>query len=193
MRKIKSFAVIPTIAAVAFAGLVGSGVSASAQGVLTNGPEGAQPNSLGGSKPHSVKRRYGYRPLTVVRRAPGVAPVVAAPVTVAAPVAGGIIGGPVTAAGTLAGLPFRVLGGVFPAGGPRKGGVTNVRYENAGAEQNKIDEGFVTPVPVDRSGPIYVVENGDPTLSPFSVIGAPIAATGTLVQTPFNILGAAGL
>ena len=43
-------------------------------------------------------------------------------------------------------------------------------------------------MPVDRSGPIYVVQNGDPTVSPLTFIGAPIAAAGTLSTVPFKIL-----
>ena len=68
--------------------------------------------------------------------------------------------------------------------------MTAVRYVNSGAETDKIDEGWAQPVPVDRSGPIYVVENGDPTISPLVFIGAPIAAAGSIAQLPFRVLGA---
>ena len=161
------------VAAIAFS------APAFAQSQLTNGPEGAQPDSLGKSKPHTKRR-----PLTV-RRADAPAPVAAA-----APAAPAVIAAPVGAASTLVGLPFQVLGGIFPAGGgARPGGVTDVRYAGAGAKQADIDEGWATPVPVDRSGPIYVVANGDPTISPLTFIGYPLRAVGTVAQTPFKILG----
>ncbi len=172
--------------AASFALMLLASAPASAQGALTNGPEGAQPNSLGGSKPHNP--RMIRRPLTVRRAA-------AAPVVAAAPVAAPVVGNPVTGVlgvgSTVVGLPFQVLGGVFPADNTaRKGGVTAVRYVGTGAKQAEIDEGFAAPVPVDRSGPIFVVENGDPTIAPFSLIGAPIRAIGTVAQTPFRVIGA---
>ncbi|HEX4767106.1 MAG TPA: hypothetical protein VH414_12625 [Lichenihabitans sp.] len=164
------------VAALALAGLAGTTIAASADPLQNEMPQYRRHHPA-----------YHYRPLTVVRRrAPVVVAAPAAPV-VAAP---GVVTG---AASTLVGLPFQVLGGIFPAPGPRKGGVTEVRYENAGAETAKIDEGFAQPVPVDKSGPIYVVENGDPTISPLTFIGAPIRAAGTIAQTPFTILGATGL
>ena len=172
--------------AASFALMLLASAPASAQGALTNGPEGAQPNSLGGSKPHNP--RMIRRPLTVRRAA-------AAPVVAAAPVAAPVVGNPVTGVlgvgSTVVGLPFQVLGGVFPADNTaRKGGVTAVRYVGTGAKQAEIDEGFAAPVPVDRSGPIFVVENGDPTISPFTYVGVPIRAIGTVAQTPFRVIGA---
>jgi hypothetical protein len=158
---------------------------ASAQGAQTNGPDGMQPNTL------STKPRLARRPLTVRRAA--AAPVVAAAAVPAA--AAGVAANPITGAlgvgSAVVGLPFQVLGGIFPAGGaPTKGGVTNVRYAGTGAQQAAIDEGWTAPVPVDRSGPIYVVENGDPTISPFSYAFIPVRAIGTIAQTPFKVIGA---
>ncbi len=178
MFKFNTKAALPAVAALTIAGLVGTTIAASADPLQNEMPQYR--------KHHAAP--YHYRPLTVVRRR--------APVVVAAPVVAPIVAAPGVITGTastLVGLPFQVLGGIFPAPGPRKGGVTAVRYENAGAEQAKIDEGFAEPVPVDRSGPIYVVENGDPTISPLTFIGAPIRAAGTIAQTPFTILGATGL
>ena len=168
--------------AASFALMLLASAPASAQSTLTNGPDGSQPNSLGGSKPHNVRR-----PLTVRRAAEApVAAAAAAPAVVANPITGALGVG-----STVVGLPFQVLGGIFPAdAGPRKGGVTSVRYAGTGAKQADIDEGFVTPVPVDRSGPIFVVENGDPTVSPFTFIGVPVRAFGTVAQTPFKVIGA---
>ena len=158
---------------------------AFAQAQFTNGPNGLQPNTLA-DKPHTPKMYR--RPLTV-RRSAAPAEVAATPVAPAPGPVAGVIGAPVGAASTVVGLPFQVLGGIFPAGGPRPGGVTDVRYVGAGAKQAEIDEGWTVPVPVDRSGPIFVVANGDPTVSPLSFIGYPIRAIGTVAQTPFKILG----
>lgn len=188
MVNLKKAIVAPSLAVMTLMGVVALDVPAFAQDASV---------SVGGvaRRPLTVRRRprgSEVTPYTGLRgphpgpvtapTAPGVA---AAPGAVVAPVSG--------AASTIVGLPFQALGGIFPAGGPRKGGVTNVMYVGAGKEQSKIDEGWAEPVPVDMSGPIFVVENGDPTISPLSLIGAPIAAAGQIAQSPFKILGAAGL
>ena len=174
-------ALAPVAASFALALAMAVSAPASAQSQLTNGPDGGQPNSLA-QKPHSTKMMR--RPLTV-RRATAAPVVAAAPAAVANPISGALGVG-----STVVGLPFQVLGGIFPDDtGARKGGVTAVRYTGAGEKQAEIDEGWTQAVPVDRAGPIYVVENGDPTVSPFTFIGRPIRAVGTLAQTPFRILG----
>ena len=174
MKYLKTAAIVPIVA---LAGFVGSIASASAQDATMMRRT---------DKTHLSKRYHDNmvrRPLTVRRR-------VAAPVVAAGPAAP-VVAAPIAAASTVVALPFQVLGNVFPGGtGPRKGGVTAVRYVNAGAETDKIDEGWAQPVPVDKSGPIYVVENGDPTISPLVFIGAPIMAAGSIAQLPFRILGA---
>ena len=179
--------------AASFALMLAASAPASAQSTLTNGPDGMQPNTLrsNGHTPLRYHNVLNRRPLTVRRAgAPVVAAAAAAPVAAA-----GVVANPVTGVlgvgQTVVGLPFQVLGGIFPAGGaPTKGGVTNVRYVGTGAKQAEIDEGWTQPVPVDRSGPIYVVENGDPTVSPITFIGQPIRAIGTVAQTPFRVIGA---
>lgn len=172
-------ALAPVAASLAL--MLSASAPASAQSQLTNGPDGMQPNTLR-SKPHTA--RMMRRPLTVRRAG---APVVAvAPAPVANPISGALGVG-----STVVGLPFQVLGGIFPADATvRKGGVTNVRYVGTGAKQAEIDEGWNVAVPVDRSGPIFVVENGDPTISPITFIGQPIRAVGTFAQTPFKVIGA---
>ena len=167
--------------AASFALMLAISAPASAQSQLTNGPDGMQPNTLR-NKPHTARR-----PLTVRRAG---APVVAAAPVVPAPVANPVSGA-LGVGSTVVGLPFQVLGGIFPADtAVRKGGVTAVRYVGTGAKQAEIDEGWNVAVPVDRSGPIYVVENGDPTISPITFIGQPIRAVGTFAQTPFRVIGA---
>ena len=186
----KSFITKAALAPVAasFAVMLLAGAPASAQSTLTNGANGGQPNTLA-EKPHGT--RMMRRPLTVRRAgAPVVAAAAAAPAAAA-----GVVANPITGVlgvgNTVVGLPFQVLGGIFPNGGaPTKGGVTNVRYVGTGAKQAEIDEGWTQAVPVDRSGPIYVVENGDPTISPITFVGVPIRAVGTIAQTPFKVLGA---
>ncbi len=176
----KTAMMAPIAASLTMAAMLAVTVPASAQAQLTNGPEGMQPNTLR-MKPHTAKR-----PLTV-RRAVA-APVAAA---VAAPAAaGGFVTG---TASTIVGLPFQALGGIFPAGGVRTGGVTPVRYAGAGEKAAEVDEGWAMAVPVDHSGPIYVVANGDPTISPLALIGQPLGALGTFAQTPFRVIGATGL
>ena len=164
--------------------MLAASAPASAQSSMTNGPNGMEPNTLRSNNKAPIRRR----PLTV-RRA-GAPVMAAAPVVAPAPVANPI-SGVLGVGSTVVGLPFQVLGGIFPADAAvRKGGVTNVRYVGAGAKQAEIDEGWNVAVPVDRSGPIYVVENGDPTVSPITFIGQPIRAVGTIAQTPFKVIGA---
>jgi hypothetical protein len=182
---ISKAALAPVAVSFALALSMAASGPASAQAQLTNGPDGGQPNTLA-QKPHSAR---GTRPLTV-RRSRAAVPVEAAAAPVAAPVVNPV-GGVFGAANAVVGLPFNILGGIFPAPGPRKGGVTAVRYVGAGAKAAEIDEGWVQAVPVDHSGPIYVVANGDPTISPLVLIGEPIRAIGTVAQTPLRILGGA--
>lgn len=129
MIHFKKAAAVPAVAALALAALVGSGVSASAQSVYSNGPDGAQPNSLGGSKPHylrrhtyrstTVSRRDQYRPLTVSRRHAAPAPVfVAAPAYNPYVGPAAIVTAPIGIASTAVSIPFRVLGEIFPPVGP---------------------------------------------------------------------------
>ena len=179
----KTAMMAPIAASFTLAAMLAVSAPASAQAQLTNGPEGAQPNTLA-MKPHVAKK---MRPLTV-RRAVA-APVAAAAAAPAA--AGGFVTG---TANTVIGLPFQALGGIFPAGGGvRMGGVTPVRYAGAGEKAAEVDEGWAMAVPVDHSGPIYVVANGDPTISPLALIGQPLGAVGSIAQTPFKIIGATGL
>jgi hypothetical protein len=171
--------------AASFALMLAASAPASAQAQMTNGAAGEQPNTLA-QKPHSMKMR---RPLTVRRAGAPVVAAVEAPV-VAAPAAHPVSGA-LGVGSTVVGLPFQVLGGIFPADTTvRKGGVTAVRYIGTGAKQAEIDEGWTMAVPVDRSGPIFVVENGDPTISPITFVGVPLRAVGTIAQTPFKVIGA---
>ena len=177
--------------AVSFALMLSASAPAFAQGAYTNGASGSEPNTLN-SNNKAVRRTrdpaMGRRPLTV-RRA-GAPVVAAAPAAAPAP---GInpITGVLGVGSTVVGLPFQVLGGIFPSDpGARKGGVTSVPYENQRPKVAEIDEGWAMAVPVNRSGPTYVVENGDPTISPLVLVGLPLRGIGTLAQTPFRVLGA---
>lgn len=181
MINFRKVALLPVAATMALAGSVG--VSATANAQVFEAPRSSQGTFLDKRYHDNVRRPLTVR-RRIVRRAPAV--VVAAPAVAPGPV----VAAPIAAASTLVGLPFQVLGAAFPAGGPRKGGVTAVRYVGAGAETTKIDEGWAEAVPVDKSGPIFVVENGDPTISPLTFVGAPIAAAGSIAQLPFRVLGA---
>lgn len=182
----KKSVALPLAVAIAMASFAGA--SAFAQTVETTASDPGSQGTFLNKRYHDNAVR---RPLTVRRRVVRARGPVGAPVAAAGAVAGAAVAAPVAAASTLVGLPFQVIGTPFlGGGGPRKGGVTAVRYVNAGPETDKIDEGWGTPVPVDKSGPIYVVENGDPTISPLTFVGAPILAAGAIVQLPFRILGA---
>ena len=134
MTNIKKLA---AVAAVATLALAATDLSASAQSTLTNGPTGMEPNTLAsdnptmGNKPsrammhRRAMRNEGARgtyasrrPLTVRRTvAVGEQPVVVAPVPVGNAGPGTIVTGPLGFASNVVSLPFRAMGGIFPATG----------------------------------------------------------------------------
>ena len=154
-------------AAVATLALAASGLSASAQSSLTNGPNGSQPNTLAsdqttGSNGVAPSRSlYRQRPVRTVRSAETsrrpltvrrtVAATEAPVVVAAAPVGntgpGTIVTGPLGFASNVFTLPFRAINGIFPA-------------------------------------------TGDIGQNPLVIIGAPLHAVGDLVQVPLRVLGA---
>ncbi len=174
MSNIKKLA---AVAAVATLALAASDLAASAQSTLTNGPTGMQPNTLAsdspagtsGNKPsrgmirrkamhHEVSAapRGAYmarRPLTV-RRTVAVAdrPVVVVPAPVVNAGPGTIVTGPLGFASNVVSLPFRAIGGIFPA------------------------TGDIASNPLVLVGaPIRAV--GDIVQLPFRIIGAPFGGT----------------
>lgn len=196
----KNSKLVMTVAA--FALLSGGVAAAFAQDAV---PEAA---------PH-VHRPVGYRPLTVGRHTihPAAA-VVAAPVAATAGVVGGLgnaiatpfnsleaVGGPIgavggTVGGTVGGvvdLAVSPLGAI--AGGPV--GISNdaapplpikARYAGTGAVANTVDEGYLQEVPVDKSGPIYMLDNGghDRVVTPFTLAAAPVAGALSIATSPFR-------
>ena len=176
MTRIKSFAVLAAVATLAFAA---TDLSASAQSSLTNGPHGTQPNRLasdtvgspnGEAPSRAMMRRHALsgrthrmsrtaerpvtsayrRPLTVRRTvAAAEQPVVAAP-AVAGP--GMLVTGPLGFASNVVSLPFRAVGGIFPA------------------------TGDITTNPLVIIGaPLRAI--GDIVQLPFRIIGAPFGGT----------------
>ena len=163
---------IAAAAAVATLALAATGLSASAQSALTNGPTGTQPNTLSSDDPtgpqgNAPRRAMAHRkapravaadaqhsrysdrrPLTVRRRiAAAEAPVVVTPQPAFNAGPGAIVTGPLGFASAVVSLPFRVIGGIFPA-------------------------------------------SGDIGTNPLVLIGAPLHAVGDIVQIPFRIIGA---
>lgn len=161
--------------------------------------------------PRVHRQPAGYRPLTVGARHAPVTHEAPAPAegfgtglgnAIATPFNGiAAVGGPIGTGGALAG---GVVGGavdvaVSPfaaiAGGPV--GISNdaapplpikARYAGTGAVANTIDEGYLQEVPVDKSGPIYMIDNGghDRVVTPFTVAAAPVAATLSIATSPFR-------
>ena len=158
----------------------------------------------------------GYRPLTVggprrvarpVAAAAGavgdVGAAVAAPFNTAAQVGGpvgvglGIAGGAVGGAATLATAPLvGLLGG--PVGispNPAPPLPIKARFANTGAVANTIDEGFSQDVPVDKSGPIYMIDTTgtERTVSPFSLLAFPITGAASVITAPLRAASAPGV
>ncbi|MGI3899016.1 MAG: hypothetical protein ACRYGP_16015 [Janthinobacterium lividum] len=159
MTNIKTVAAVAALATLA---LAATDLSASAQSTLTNGPDGMRPTHSRAMVRHKAMRHEaqtngGYasrRPLTVRRTVvAGEAPVVVVPV---APVVntgpGTIVTGPLGFGSNIVSLPFRVMGGIFPA------------------------TGDVASNPLVLIGaPLRVV--GDIVQLPFRIIGAPFGGT----------------
>ena len=158
MTNIKKVAAIAALATLAFAA---TDLSASAQSTLSNGPDGEQAHSRAmvrhKAMRHEAQSNAGYasrRPLTVRRTVmAGQAPVVVVPV---APVGntgpGTIVTGPLGFASNVVSLPFRAVGGIFPATGD-----------------------IATNPLVLIGAPLRVV--GDIVQLPFRIIGEPFGGT----------------
>ena len=150
----KTMTTIAAAASLSIAAVLMSGLAAKAQSQYTNGPDGLQPNTLA-QKPHTARRmRMGSnRPLVVRRRAVPLKPAV---VEVEAPAVntgpGTIVTGPLGFGSNVVGLPFRILGGVFPATG----------------------DPAVNPL-VLIGAPLHAV--GDIVQVPFRIVGAPFGGT----------------
>ncbi len=154
MLTLKMMSTVAAAATMSIAALLTSGLTASAQSQYTNGPDGQQPNTLA-QKPHTARhmRLADNRPLVVRRRAAPLAPAV---IEVPGPVVntgpGTIVTGPLGFGSDVVGLPFRVLGGMFPASG----------------------DPAVNPL-VLIGAPLHAV--GDIVQVPFRIVGAPFGGT----------------
>lgn len=145
-----------------------------------------------------------YRPLTVgpkqtsipsqATAAPagvgtGLGTAVAAPFNaVGIPAVGGIAGG-------TANLAIAPLNGLF-------GGSVGIsadaapplpikaRFANTGAVETSFDEGFSQDVPVDKTGPIYMIDNTghDRTVTPFTLAAFPLTAATSAITSPLRSL-----
>jgi hypothetical protein len=191
------------LATVALAFVSGGVASAFAQGA----PDDA---AMMRRKP-AVKSRYhenaAYRPLTVGRRAVrpaataaaavnGVGAAVAAPFNGVAAVGGpigfggAVVGGAVGGAATLATAPLGALlgGPVGISADPAPPLPIKARYARTGAVASTIDEGFSQDVPVDKSGPIYMIDtNGhNRVVTPFTLAAFPVAGAVSAATTPFR-------
>ncbi len=139
-----------------------------------------------------------YHPLTVspapvpvaapapVNPITGVGDALATPFnTLGAP--GQIVGGSIAGASSIAAAPFNGLFGTAPgiSANPAPPLPIKARFVGTGAVTATFDEGFSQDVPVDKSGPIYMIDNTghDRTVTPFSLLAFPVtAATYTLTQ-----------
>ena len=179
MKNVK-FGLGAAAAAIAVVTMVGSTVSASAQG----GPDttGAAPMERHGYAARTSARRY--RPLTVAKTMPRRP---ASPLNaVTAPI--GIAGQIVTA--PLSGLSQAF--GYGPIGAPARPLPIVARYAGAGPVTDSVNQGWAQPVPLSANGPVYKLEpvSNNGGVSPFTLIAAPITAATTLAAAPVNAVGA---
>ncbi len=139
-----------------------------------------------------------YRPLTV-----SPAGVVAAPVAAGADVAGAGIGLGLGAANTGIGAAGTILGGVgglvtAPIAGLGGGAVgispdaasalpIKARYANAGPVADSVEEGWLKPVPVDKSGPVYELDTSNSrSITPFSLFAFPLTGVTSIITSPLR-------
>lgn len=141
-----------------------------------------------------------YRPLTVGPRqtsipsqagpvGTGLGTAVAAPFNaVGVPVAGGIVGG----AANIAVAPLNgLLGGqVGISPDPAPPLPIKARFANTGAVETSFDEGFSQDVPVDKTGPIYMIDTTghERTVTPFTLAAFPVTAAASAITSPLRAL-----
>lgn len=114
---------------------------------------------------------------------------------VAAPMATNPLVAPIGAVGTLVTAPLGGLSQAFglgPVGGPSRPLPIVARYAGAGPVTDSVNQGWAQPVPLSANGPIYKLEPvaNSGTVSPFTLIAAPITAATTLASAPINAAGA---
>lgn len=138
-----------------------------------------------------------YRPLTVSPT--GVAPADTAGGVIGGVGAGvgGILGGVGTGlgtglggVGTIAAAPFNGLAGgpVGISADPAPPLPIKARYANTGPVADSIEEGYTKPVPVDKSGPIYMLDNtaASRSVTPFSLIAYPLTGVTSIISSPLR-------
>lgn len=188
------------MAGVALAFLAGGVNSAFAQ-AQSVGPTDQNPYSRKkvshGHAARSDIQNNTYRPLTVSPT--GVAPVDAGVGVADAGLgaAGGILGGVGTATGGVLGgvgslvtAPISGLGGgavgISPDAAPPI--PIKARYANTGAVADSIEEGYTKPIPVDKSGPIYMLDSDakSRTITPFSLFAFPLTGATSILTSPLR-------
>ncbi|WP_131113331.1 hypothetical protein [Lichenihabitans psoromatis] len=197
------------MAGVALAFLSGGVASAFAQGAPddVSGVKSRKMHVHGQAARTNVKTEAGYRPLTVgaprVARVPtpaesvnglgaavaspfnGIA-AVGGPIGVGGSVIGGAIGGATSIAtaplGALLGAPVGISNDLAPPL-PIK-----ARYAHTGPVTTTLDDGYAQEVPVDRSGPIYMIDNGgkDRTVTPFTLLIFPVTGAVSALTSPLR-------
>ncbi len=105
----------------------------------------------------------------------------------------GLAAAPIGLAGTFVTTPLNGISQAFGLG-PVNVGTRPLpivaRYADAGPVSDSISEGWAQPVPVSANGPVYKLEEMKPgSVSPFTLIAAPITAATTVAETPFNAAG----
>lgn len=181
------------MAGVTLAFLVGGVGSAFAQ-AQSVGPTDANPyNRKKTSHGHAARtdiQNNTYRPLTVSPT--GVAPldagvgVAGAGVGLGLGAAGSVLGG----VGSLVTAPISGLGGgqVGISGDVAPPIPIKARYAGTGAVSNTVEEGYTQPIPVDKSGPIYMLDNDAKgrSVTPFSLFAFPLTGATSIITSPLR-------
>ncbi len=198
------------MAGVALAFLSGGVGAAFAQGApdsVTGVPSKKMPVH-GHAARTDIKNEAGYRPLTVGGPRPvapaagpaeavaGIGNGIAAPFNSAASVGGpvgfgfGVAGGAIGGATTIATAPLVGLfgGPVGISGDAAPPLPIKARYARTGAVASTVYEGYSQEVPVDKSGPIYMIDNAgnDRKVTPFSLFAFPLTGAASIITTPLR-------
>ena len=102
----------------------------------------------------------------------------------------GILGAGIAGSTSLVTAPFAGLTGTAPgiSGMPAPPLPIKARFANSGPVTSTYDEGFAQDVPVDKSGPIYMIDNTghDRTVTPFSLLVYPISGATYALTSPLR-------
>lgn len=193
----KSNLLMAGVALAFLTGGVGSTL-AQAQGVSASdtNPYNRKKNTHGHAARTDIQNT-GYRPLTVSPNGAGPGGVIGGVGAGVGGLVGGIgtgvgtgVNGALGGVGTIVAAPFNGLAGgpVGISGDAAPPLPIKARFANTGPVTDSIEQGYAQPVPVDRSGPIYMLDKDakSRSVTPFSLIAYPLTGVTSIISSPLR-------